>query len=92
MRARTTDPMFHSEVIGAKSRNLDLFLLGRRRLCRLLRENGKDCGVSIIEGVMGTMTAWPLQRRQRLRPGPGRRRPRRVGSGRRGRALQRRRR
>lgn len=47
------DPMFHSEVIGAKSRNLDLFLLGEEEACRLLRENGKDCGVSIIEGVMG---------------------------------------
>ena len=23
------DPMFHSRVIGAKSRNLDLFMLGR---------------------------------------------------------------
>ncbi len=23
------DPMFHSEIIGAKSRNLDLFFLGR---------------------------------------------------------------
>ncbi|MTR43894.1 cobyrinate a,c-diamide synthase [Pseudoflavonifractor sp. BIOML-A13] len=47
------DPMFHSEVIGAKSRNLDLFLLGEEEACRLLWENGKDCGVSIIEGVMG---------------------------------------
>ena len=25
------DPMFHSRVIGAKSRNLDLFMLGRKQ-------------------------------------------------------------
>ena len=47
------DPMFHSEVIGAKSRNLDLFFLGRDTARALLYENGSTGGVSIIEGVMG---------------------------------------
>ena len=47
------DPMFHSEVIGAKSRNLDLFFLGRDTTRALLYENGATGGVSIIEGVMG---------------------------------------
>ena len=47
------DPMFHSEVIGAKSRNLDLFFLGRDTTRALLYENGSTGGVSIIEGVMG---------------------------------------
>lgn len=30
------DPMFHSRVIGAKSRNLDLFMLGRETTKHLL--------------------------------------------------------
>ncbi|NCB64042.1 MAG: cobyrinate a,c-diamide synthase [Clostridia bacterium] len=47
------DPMFHSEVIGAKSRNLDLFFLGKDLTRALLRENGAGGGLSLIEGVMG---------------------------------------
>ena len=47
------DPMFHSKVIGAKSRNLDLFFLGEGPTKRLLWENGKTGGLSLIEGVMG---------------------------------------
>lgn len=47
------DPMFHSEVIGAKSRNLDLFFMGRDLTRALLRENGAGSGLSLIEGVMG---------------------------------------
>ena len=47
------DPMFHSEIIGAKSRNLDLFFCGENLARQLLWENGRDCGVSVIEGVMG---------------------------------------
>jgi len=47
------DPMFHSEVIGAKSRNIDLFLMGRETAKRLFVENSKAGQVSVIEGVMG---------------------------------------
>lgn len=47
------DPMFHSEVIGAKSRNLDLFFLGNNTTCRLLEENAQGSGLALIEGVMG---------------------------------------
>lgn len=47
------DPMFHSEVIGAKSRNLDLFFLGEDTTRRLLAENTGEDGVAVIEGVMG---------------------------------------
>ena len=47
------DPMFHSEVIGAKSRNLDLFFLGEDATKQLLWKNGSTGGVSLIEGVMG---------------------------------------
>ena len=47
------DPMFHSEIIGAKSRNLDLFFMGDNTAKRLLFENGTGCDLSLIEGVMG---------------------------------------
>ncbi|MHB1485591.1 MAG: cobyrinate a,c-diamide synthase [Saccharofermentanales bacterium] len=47
------DPMFHSEMIGAKSRNLDMFLCGEKTTKYLLAQNAKDSDLSIIEGVMG---------------------------------------
>jgi cobyrinic acid a,c-diamide synthase len=68
------DPMFHSEVIGAKSRNLDLFFLGEERARALLLENGRTGGLAVIEGVMGyydgigmgsTASAWDLQQATR---------------------------
>ena len=47
------DPMFHSEVIGAKSRNLDLFLMGEAAVRRSLLENTRGAGAAVIEGAMG---------------------------------------
>ncbi len=47
------DPMFHEQVIGTKSANLDTFLSSRACVNYLLRENAKDSDISIIEGVMG---------------------------------------
>lgn len=47
------DPMFHSEVIGAKSRNLDLFLMGEGAVRRSLMENTPNGSTAVIEGVMG---------------------------------------
>lgn len=47
------DPMFHSEVIGAKSRNLDLFLLGENTTKYLYLKNSSGMDISVIEGVMG---------------------------------------
>ena len=47
------DPMFHSKVIGAKSRNLDLFFLGEERTRSLLEQNSAGAGLALIEGVMG---------------------------------------
>lgn len=47
------DPMFHSQVIGAKSRNLDLFLMDGAAVRRLLVENTQGGGLALIEGVMG---------------------------------------
>lgn len=47
------DPMFHSQIIGAKSANLDPFFFDRNTLQYLLSENGADRDVSVIEGAMG---------------------------------------
>ena len=47
------DPMFHSEVIGIKSRNLDLFFTGEEITKSLFCKNAEGSDISIIEGVMG---------------------------------------
>ena len=47
------DPMFHSQIIGAKSRNLDLFFFSENTARYLLAKNARDRDVSILEGVMG---------------------------------------
>ena len=47
------DPMFHSKVIGAKSRNLDPFFVDSEMLKYLFARNAKDSDISVIEGVMG---------------------------------------
>ncbi len=47
------DPMFHSRVIGTKSRNLDTFFTSPETTRYLLAKNSEDCDISVIEGVMG---------------------------------------
>lgn len=47
------DPMFHSKIIGAKSRNLDLHLCSEESVRYLLAKNAADRDISVIEGVMG---------------------------------------
>ena len=47
------DPMFHSEVIGAQSRNLDLFFSGEEQVRRLVADSATANDVIVIEGVMG---------------------------------------
>lgn len=47
------DPMFHTEVVGTPSRNLDLFLLSENTCRYLLVKNSKDKDIAVIEGVMG---------------------------------------
>lgn len=47
------DPMFHSKVIGTKSRNLDTFFVNEETVRYLLAKNASDCEISVIEGVMG---------------------------------------
>ncbi len=47
------DPMFHSEIIGAKSRNIDIFLCGEKTSRYLMAKNSEDSDLSVVEGVMG---------------------------------------
>ena len=47
------DPMFHTQVIGTRSRNLDTFFTGERITRYLLAKNSADCQIAVMEGVMG---------------------------------------
>ena len=47
------DPMFHTQVIGTKSRNLDTFFTGEDITRSLLAKNSADCEIAVMEGVMG---------------------------------------
>ncbi|MEG0798299.1 MAG: cobyrinate a,c-diamide synthase [Acidaminococcaceae bacterium] len=47
------DPMFHTKVLGAHSRNLDLFLLGESTACYLLAKNVVGRDLAVLEGAMG---------------------------------------
>ena len=47
------DPMFHREVIGVPSYNLDSFFCDDDTLKYLLHEHGAESDISVIEGVMG---------------------------------------
>ena len=47
------DPMFHSEVLGIKSRNLDLFFTGEDITKYLFCKNSGDADLAVLEGVMG---------------------------------------
>lgn len=45
------DPMFHTKIIGTKSRNLDGFFLDQTQVCRAVAS--VECDVAVLEGVMG---------------------------------------
>lgn len=47
------DPMFHTKVIGTRSRNLDTFFTDERTTRYLLAKNSKGCSLAVMEGVMG---------------------------------------
>lgn len=47
------DPMFHTQVIGTRSRNLDTFFTGETVTRYLLAKNASDCEMAVMEGVMG---------------------------------------
>ncbi len=47
------DPMFHSRVIGTKSRNLDTFFSDENTARYLFLKEARKADISVIEGVMG---------------------------------------
>ncbi len=47
------DPMFHREVLGTPSSNLDGYFCDRDTLCYLLDRHSKSADIAVIEGVMG---------------------------------------
>lgn len=47
------DPMFHTEVLGVPSRNLDLFFTEEKTTRHLFAQNAKAADFAVIEGVMG---------------------------------------
>ncbi len=47
------DPMFHTHVVGAPSRNLDLFFADEGLVRRLVGEGARDADITVIEGAMG---------------------------------------
>ncbi len=47
------DPMFHSRVIGTKSKNLDAYFVDDSTLRYLFGRAAERCDISVVEGVMG---------------------------------------
>ncbi len=47
------DPMFHSRVIGTRSKNLDAFFVNDDTLRYLFSRTASENDISVIEGVMG---------------------------------------
>lgn len=47
------DPMFHQRVIGAHSRNLDLFFSSEDQVRSLVADSARQGGIVVIEGAMG---------------------------------------
>ena len=45
------DPMFHTRVIGTKSRNLDTFFTDGDTTRYLLERNSRDCDLAVMEDV-----------------------------------------
>ncbi len=47
------DPMFHSRIIGTRSKNLDAFFTEEGTLRYLFSRGSEGCDISVVEGVMG---------------------------------------
>lgn len=47
------DPMFHREVLGIDSQNLDLFFLERKKLTEIFVKHARYADLAVTEGVMG---------------------------------------
>ena len=68
------DPMFHRQVLGIASRNLDLFFVPEQTARFLLQKSSRGADLAFIEGVMGyydgiastsTASSWHLARATR---------------------------
>lgn len=53
------DPMFHREVLGVDSKNLDLFFSEEDILKEGYLKHTKDADITITEGVMGFYDGFP---------------------------------
>jgi cobyrinic acid a,c-diamide synthase len=47
------DPCYHTSVTGRQSRNLDLWLMGKKGVLECFHRSSWDADLSVIEGVMG---------------------------------------
>ena len=47
------DPMFHKEVLGVPSKNLDTFFTGEEETRVLLKAGRTEGELALLEGVMG---------------------------------------
>ena len=47
------DPMFHREVLGIDSENLDLFFTEEKMLQKIFLQHVSESDIAVMEGVMG---------------------------------------
>lgn len=47
------DPMFHKEILGIDSYNLDIFLCGRENTRKIFFRHAEQAEIAVIEGAMG---------------------------------------
>lgn len=47
------DPMFHREVVGVESRNIDLFFMGDEGARHALADSAQGADITVVEGAMG---------------------------------------
>ncbi len=55
------DPMFHREVLGVESENLDLFFCEKEILNSLFERHAGKADITVIEGVMGFFDGMSLE-------------------------------
>jgi len=56
------DPMFHSQIFGIPSRNLDLFFTNKEQVSYLLSKCGKDADITVMEGGMGVFDGMQMEK------------------------------
>lgn len=56
------DPMFHSQIFGVPSKNIDLFFTNQECAKYLMTKNAKNTDITIVEGVMGFYDGMQMDR------------------------------